>query len=85
MQARRNRSVDLTSEQVAMTIESFLDGLGGPWDWDDFISFRIADPRLDEIRERCNGLSEEFPTTERGHYCGPGGVEVHARVCSRTP
>jgi hypothetical protein len=59
-----------------MTIENFLDGQGGPWDWDDFVSFAITDPVLDEIRERCNRLSEEFPAAEHGHYCGPGGLEV---------
>ena len=72
----RNRKVHLTREQVATTIEAFLDGSGGPWDWDDFTSFSITDPRLDEIRARCDGLSAEFPATEAGHYCGPGGVEV---------
>ena len=76
MLRRGRRTVDMTREEVATTIENFLDGLGERWDWDDFISFPITDPRLDEIRERCNRLSEEFPAAERGHYCGPGGVEV---------
>ena len=40
----------LTPEQVADYIENFLDGKGGPWDWDDFISFAINDPYLDQIR-----------------------------------
>lgn len=66
----------MTREAVATTIENFLNGVGGPWDWDDFISFPITDPRLDEIRERCNALSAEFPSTEPGHYCGPDGFEV---------
>jgi hypothetical protein len=78
----RNKKVDLTREQVAVTIQNFLDGSGGQWDWDDFLSFQIADPRLEEIRERCNGLSEEFPATEAGHYCGPGGVELMRRFIS---
>ena len=73
---RRKRTVDLTREEVATTIENFLEGLGGKYDWDDFISFGITDPRLDDIRERCNRLSEEFPAIGRGHYCGPDGIEV---------
>jgi hypothetical protein len=66
----------MTQEEVATTIENFLNGVGGRWDWDDFICFQITDPQLDEIRERCNALSTEFPATERGHYCGPDGFEV---------
>ena len=79
MYRNRNKKVDLRREQVAVTIQNFLDGSGGQWDWDDFLSFQIEDPKLEEIRERCNGLSEEFPATEAGHYCGPGGVEVMRR------
>jgi hypothetical protein len=71
----RHKTVDLTGDQVATTIQNFLDGSGGKWDWDDFISFPITDPKLEAIRERCNGLSAEFPTTD-GHYCGPAGFEV---------
>jgi hypothetical protein len=70
------KTVDITAEEVATTIENFLNGLGGRWDWDDFISFPIADPRLDQVRARCNTLSTEFPPTERGHYCGPKGLEI---------
>jgi hypothetical protein len=66
----------MTAEEVAATIENFVEGRGGPWDWDDFVSFEIVDPQLDAIRERCNRLSEEFPAGERGGYCGPEGVDV---------
>ena len=57
-------------------IESFLDGTGGDWDWDDFMSVSTGDPFLDSIRMRCAQLPEEFPAEKQGHYCGPGGVEV---------
>jgi hypothetical protein len=69
-------AVDMTREEVATTIENFLNGVGGRWNWDDFVSVPITDSRLDAIRERCNGLSAEFPVTEGGHYCGPDGFEV---------
>jgi hypothetical protein len=66
----------MTAEDVATTIEDFVEGRGDPWDWDDFVSFEIVDPRLDAIRERCNMLSDEFPAGERGGYCGPEGIAV---------
>lgn len=37
---------------VAETIRAFLDGSGGDWDWDDFTSCSLGDPRLDSIRAR---------------------------------
>ena len=48
-----NRSVTLTADEVVREIDKFLAGSGGPHDWDDFLAFRIADPDLDEVRERC--------------------------------
>ena len=40
---------------VAETIRAFLDGSGGDWDWDDFTSCSLRDPRLDALR-RCAAL-----------------------------
>jgi hypothetical protein len=40
----------LTAEQFADELESHLLGTGGPWDWDDTTSIRIADERLERIR-----------------------------------
>jgi hypothetical protein len=70
------KTVDMSREEAATTIENFLNGAGGPWDWDDFISYPITDSRLDQIRARCSTLWEEFPAAESGHYCGSGGFEV---------
>jgi len=39
-----------TREDVAESIESFVNGGGGPWDWDNFISCSIADKELEEVR-----------------------------------
>ena len=47
-----NRSAD----EVAQYLRDFLNGTGGDWDWDDFISIPIADPRLEDIRERAAAL-----------------------------
>jgi hypothetical protein len=47
---------------VAQILEDFLEGTGGPWDWDDFISVgEVADERLRQIQQHVNLLSEEFP------------------------
>ena len=70
--ATANRS----REEVARTIEDFVNSRGGPWDWDYFISVPIDDPRLESIRARCARLDEEFPPSRPGAYCGEGGFDV---------
>lgn len=40
----------VTPSQLADELESHLLGRGGPWDWDDTTSIRIADQRLERIR-----------------------------------
>jgi hypothetical protein len=64
----------MTRAEVANTIQQFLDGTGGQWDWDDFCSTRIADPELDAIRQRCISVHDDFPA-EKG-YCDQRGFEV---------
>ena len=44
-------SVDLTAQDVESHLRDFLEGTGGDWDWDDFTSIPITDPRLDGFRE----------------------------------
>ena len=70
------RKTDRSRGEVADTIERFVDGICGKWEWDDFISFEIVDPQLEAIRIRSAGLSQEFPTTQKGYYCSEAGLEV---------
>ena len=69
------RKIRLTRAEVAEILTEFVQGTGGRWDWDDFISFPIEDERLDQIRERCTHLSEEFPPDQPGQFTGPRGIE----------
>lgn len=48
------RPITRTPAEVARYLRDFLDGSGGEWDFDDFSSVPIADPRLDTIRERAS-------------------------------
>jgi hypothetical protein len=61
---------------VAKFLEDFVNGTGGKWDWDDFISSPIADPELDKIRKRCVKLDLEFPPTKPGWFCNEQGLAV---------
>ena len=48
--------------EVAKYLRDFLNGTGGDWDWDDFISIEIADPRLEAIRQQAAAL--ELPMAD---------------------
>jgi hypothetical protein len=64
-----------TKEEVAKTIENFVNGSDGPWDWDDFISVRIADEELEAIRIECLRTQSDYPG-DPNHWCNEEGLEV---------
>ena len=70
------KKIGMSRGEMADIIERFVDGICGEWDWDDFCSFPIVDPSLDAIRVRCIGLPQEFPSSQKGHYCSEAGIEV---------
>ena len=66
-----------TKAEVADIIERFLEGNGGQWDWDDFLSIPIADPQLDGVRQRCDATRDEaYPN----QWCGPAGFAELRRI-----
>lgn len=65
------------SAAIADLIERFLtDTPKYQWEWDDFISIPLKDPRLESVRLRCAGLPAEFPAVSANEYCGPAGIAV---------
>lgn len=65
-----------TREQVAETIEAFVNGTGRQWDWDGFTSIRIDDPELEAIRKRCVAMPVEFPPSNTKDYCSEAGMQA---------
>ena len=70
---------DISPKEVRDILAGFIEDTSGPYDWDDFVSVPIRDPKLEAIRRRCAGLREEFPPESQHEYCGAGGVEVIRR------
>jgi hypothetical protein len=64
-----------TREDVAKSIEDFVNGAGGPWDWDDFVSCRIADEELETIRIKCLRTQSEYPGGPN-RWCNEQGIDV---------
>ena len=44
------KTQSLSAAEVARSLREFLDGSGGDYDWDDFISVPLTDPELEQIR-----------------------------------
>ena len=64
-----------TPEEVANTIEGFVNGTGNQWAWDGFTSIRLDDPELEAIRQKVVSLPVEFPPSNPGDYCSAAGME----------
>ncbi len=64
-----------TAEEVAHTIDGFVNGTGNQWAWDGFTSIRLDDPDLDEIRKKVVALPSEFPPSNPRDYCSEAGKE----------
>jgi hypothetical protein len=54
----------LSATEVATYLRDFIEGRGEDWDWDDFRSVAIADPRLEDIRHRAAVI--DLPCTDEG-------------------
>jgi hypothetical protein len=65
-----------TREEVASTIDGFINGTGRQWDWDGFTSIRIDDPELEDVRKKIVALPTEFPPTAPKDYCSEAGIQV---------
>jgi hypothetical protein len=63
--------------EVARTLERFVEGRGGAWEWDDFLATAFPnDSYLSEIQARMSVLNIEFPPDQMGHYCSAQGIQV---------
>lgn len=58
------RPLEMTPGQAVESLRGIVDGTAGEWALDDFTSIRVADPRLEHIRERAVRIPE--PLDESG-------------------
>jgi hypothetical protein len=71
------RKSKLSHQQVAQLMQDFLDGNGHPMAWDGFTQgMSFENPYLEDVRIRCAGLSQEFPSANQSRYCNEQGLEV---------
>jgi hypothetical protein len=73
------RPVRRTPSEVAAILRSMLDGTISDSAWDDFVCVPIADRRLEEIRQRCARIHDEFPVEQSKDSLSLEGQAVLSR------
>jgi hypothetical protein len=56
------------------SIRDFLEGAGGKWDWDDFISIPTGFPDLEAVQNLCAHMSATHPHPV--DYCNEEGFNL---------
>ena len=72
-----------TPEEVANTIEGFVNNTGNQWAWDGFTSIRLDDPELEGIRQEIVALPVEFPPANPRDYCSEAGMERMRQIAQK--
>ena len=62
--------------EVALLIRRFVGGTLGVWEWDDFVSVRLSDAKIDRIRMAALEVHQKYPPTQRGEYCNLDGTRA---------
>jgi hypothetical protein len=70
-------------EEIAKTIKNFLDGSGGPYDWDHFVSIPLNTPELEKIRNECFEIRFTYRSTKRNEWCSDDGIAELRRIYER--
>jgi hypothetical protein len=74
------RKIDRSRGEIADIIERFVEGICSEWEWDDFCSWPIRDPQLEQVRVRCASLPQEFPSAHERHYCAEAGMAIMRQI-----
>ena len=75
-------AIHVSPAQAAMVIDRFVQGRGGPYDWDNFTSVPCIDPAVEAARLRCIAIRNEYPAEHPGEYCSSRGIEVLRELAS---
>jgi hypothetical protein len=65
---------------VASALEAFLEGSGGPWDFDDLIHDRYSDELVRASIQAVDHMPLNFPSSHPNQYCSDEGLIEIQRV-----
>ncbi len=66
----------MTPTEASDLIRRFVSGNVGPWEWDDFISVKHKDPRVEAARQEAAETYEVYPATTPNHWCSEAGFQA---------
>ena len=58
------------------TVQRFLDGTDGTWEWDDFLSVPAVDPKVKELQDFCCRLPVDYPPQRQIDFCNHEGLDA---------
>lgn len=61
-------------ELLAVTIERFVLGTAGPYEWDDVLGAPLDDLELETIRQAAESIDALFQPTRPSEYCSDAGA-----------
>jgi hypothetical protein len=68
--------IDLAERRfVASTLQAFLDGTGGAWDFDDLIHEKFSDDLARAAVKAAGNMPLEHPSDHPQSYCSPEGAQ----------
>ena len=73
---------EISLDEAAEIIESFVDGSGSTWDWDDFTSIKYRNETLEQVRKRCIGVANDYRPDEPGRWCSDEGITVLRKIAA---
>jgi hypothetical protein len=70
-------------ELLATTIERFVRGTAGPYEWDDIVCVPFEDPELEAIRQEAESVDTAFPPSRPTEYCSDKGAAYLLKLVAR--
>ena len=73
----------MTREELSELIDNFISGENlERWAWDDFISVKHKNEKLENVRLEVLNIEREYPPTKSG-WCSEEGITALSNISSR--
>jgi len=69
------RPPDPSIEEITKLIADFIEGKGGPYDWDDFVTLPLQNPDREKIRKECFEIYHNYPSKKKTEWCSEEGMQ----------
>ena len=68
---------------IADLIDRFVNGDVGPYEWDDFCSYRGLTPAMEALRVEIATVEGEYPPTHSREWCSEAGIQRLREIAER--